>query len=66
MRSPARYERAPESALADYLAEARELFAKLAEQPAPAQTMTGTPTRVTPGFEELRWFDLPDICLTPA
>ena len=30
---PSRHERAPESALADYLAEARELFAKLAEQP---------------------------------
>jgi selenocysteine lyase/cysteine desulfurase len=64
LRTPARFERAPESALTEYLAEARELFAKLAEQPAVAVAGRGVPTRVSAGFEELRWFDLPEVCLT--
>src|SRR5690349_4743974 len=59
LRTPARFERAPESALADYLAEARELFAKLADQPTVAVSGPGARTRVSAGFEELRWFDLP-------
>jgi selenocysteine lyase/cysteine desulfurase len=63
LRWPSRHERAPESALEEYLAEARELFAKLADQPETASEL-GTPARVSAGFEELRWFDLPDICLT--
>jgi selenocysteine lyase/cysteine desulfurase len=63
LRWPSRHERAPESALADYLSEARELFAKLAEQPA-AETHAGAGQRVSAGFEELRWFELPDVCLT--
>jgi len=64
LRSPARFERAPESALAEYLAEARELFGKLADQPSIAVPGAGTRARVSAGFEELRWFDLPDVCLT--
>jgi selenocysteine lyase/cysteine desulfurase len=64
LRTPARFERAPEAALAEYLAEARELFAKLADQPAVTVPGRGAPTRVSAGFEELRWFDLPDVCLT--
>jgi selenocysteine lyase/cysteine desulfurase len=63
LRWPSRHERAPESALEDYLAEAKELFAKLAEQPSSSSEL-GTAQRVSAGFEELRWFDLPDICLT--
>jgi selenocysteine lyase/cysteine desulfurase len=63
LRWPSRHERAPESALADYLDEARELFAKLAEQP-PAGPDQRAIHRVSAGFEELRWFDLPDVCLT--
>ncbi len=63
LRWPSRHEKAPESALAEYLSEARELFAKLAEQPAP-DTHSGTGQRVSAGFEELRWFDLPEVCLT--
>ncbi len=63
LRWPSRHERAPESALVDYLDEARELFTKLAEQP-PAGSGTGSTRRVSAGFEELRWFDLPDVCLT--
>jgi hypothetical protein len=63
LRWPSRHERAPESALADYLSEARELFAKLAEQPVP-EAHSGAGQRVSAGFEELRWFDLPEVCLT--
>jgi hypothetical protein len=64
LRWPSRHERAPESSLADYLAEAEELFAKLAEQPDASSSEHGTASRVTAGFEELRWFDLPHVCLT--
>jgi selenocysteine lyase/cysteine desulfurase len=64
LRHPARHERAPESALADYLAEARELFAKLAAQPATADPEGGTAAMVSAGFEELRWFALPAVCLS--
>jgi selenocysteine lyase/cysteine desulfurase len=64
LRTPARFERAPESALADYLAEARDLFAKLADQPSAAVAGPGARARVSAGFEELRWFDLPDACLS--
>jgi selenocysteine lyase/cysteine desulfurase len=64
LRTPARFERAPESALADYLAEARELFTKLAEQPTAAPALGGSRAPVSAGFEELRWFDLPEVCLT--
>jgi hypothetical protein len=64
LRSPARFERAPESALADYLADARELFAKLAEQPAAVPASLAARRRVSAGFEELRWFDLPEVCLS--
>ena len=64
LRWPSRHERAPESALELYLSEARELFAKLSEQPDPALAEDGTAALVTAGFEELRWFDLPRACLT--
>jgi hypothetical protein len=51
--------------LADYLEQARELFAKLAAQPPQPETpAAGLAGRVSPGFEELRWFELPEICLT--
>ena len=49
-----------EEALAGYLAEARELFAKLdGSRRRPADE--GTPARVSAGFEELRWFELPGL-----
>jgi len=64
LRWPSRRERAPESALAEYLAQARELFARLAEQPIPTAAGPATPARVSAGFDELRWFELPDVCLT--
>jgi selenocysteine lyase/cysteine desulfurase len=50
-------DRAPESALADYLKEGEEIM--LATAP-PADE---PPTGVTAEFEQLRWFDLPGCCL---
>jgi hypothetical protein len=63
LRWPSHHERAPESALADYLAEARQLFTSLAAAPSPEGTEEGTAARVSAGFEALRWFDLPRVCL---
>jgi selenocysteine lyase/cysteine desulfurase len=58
MRYPRHDDRAPDSALAGYLAEARELFA------AAPGTADGDPgALVTADFEHLRWFDLPARCL---
>ena len=54
---PRRDERAPESALADYLAHAAQLFAD-----APV-TPDEDPTGLSPDFEHLRWFELPARCL---
>jgi selenocysteine lyase/cysteine desulfurase len=63
MRYPSRHERAGDGALTGYLTEARELFAKLAEaRPAPPAETT-TRSGVSADFEQLRWFDLPDVCL---
>jgi hypothetical protein len=76
LRYPSRHERAPESALGDYLDQARELFAKLVEQPDATHDTPHDKSydggraegnasgRVSAGFEELRWFDLPEVCLT--
>jgi selenocysteine lyase/cysteine desulfurase len=61
LRWPARHERAGEDALPGYLAAAKELFARLA---APDGTDSGA--RVSDGFDELRWFDLPEGCLAKA
>jgi selenocysteine lyase/cysteine desulfurase len=63
LRWPSHHERAPESALADYLAEARQLFASLDSAPSLDGSEDGTAARVSAGFEALRWFDLPRICL---
>jgi len=56
------HERAPESAFEAYLTEAEETFAKAGErEPGP----DGTAGRnVSPHFEELRWFEMPDVCLS--
>ncbi len=64
LRWPSRHERAPESALADHLAQAGELFARLGQQPPPESTVGAGSGRVSAGFEELRWFELPDVCLS--
>ncbi|NUR28557.1 MAG: aminotransferase class V-fold PLP-dependent enzyme [Catenulispora sp.] len=60
LRWPAQHERAPESALDDYLATARNLFEKFEDRPYTDGTAGA---RVSAGFEELRWFELPDECL---
>jgi selenocysteine lyase/cysteine desulfurase len=54
MRYPRHDDRAPESALADHLAQARAILA--AAEPPPD---TAPGDLVTPDFEHLRWFDLP-------
>ena len=58
MRYPRHDDRAPESALAGYLDEARALLARTAP---PADPEPGA--LVSPDFEHLRWFDLPAGCL---
>jgi selenocysteine lyase/cysteine desulfurase len=60
---PAHHERAGEDALAGYLLEARELCEKAAARP---WTEGRGGAEVSAGFEELRWFDLPDECLLPT
>ena len=45
------------------MAEARDLFTKLAEQPVAAWAECGGTARLSAAFEELRWFELPDVCL---
>jgi selenocysteine lyase/cysteine desulfurase len=57
---PRRRERLPQSALRGHLEQAREI---LAQAPPPASERVAAP-RVSPAFEELLWFELPDICLT--
>lgn len=49
---------APESALADYLKQGEEIM--LSTTPPP----DAPPAGVTEGFEHLRWFELPGICLS--
>jgi selenocysteine lyase/cysteine desulfurase len=58
MQYPRHDDRAPESALADHLAEARVLLAAAAATPAPEPG-----DLVSADFEHLRWFDLPATCL---
>jgi selenocysteine lyase/cysteine desulfurase len=60
LRYPAHQETAPESALVDYLEQARAIFASHAE---PADDL---PQGLSADFEALRWFDLPAICVPPA
>ena len=59
LRWPAHHERAGEDALDDYLTEGRRLAAKLAER----DWSDGGGVGVSPGFEALRWFDLPEGCI---
>ncbi|HEV3400224.1 MAG TPA: aminotransferase class V-fold PLP-dependent enzyme [Acidimicrobiales bacterium] len=57
--------RAPESILGRHLDDARALFASLpaaGDGSGPAET---PPAPVSPDFEELRWFELPPVCLAP-
>src|SRR4051795_6489877 len=68
MTYPHHDEPAPESALADYLTEAREIFAVAARaHGAAGMTEYADPTHHVPAlsadFEHLRWFELPAVCL---
>jgi selenocysteine lyase/cysteine desulfurase len=65
LRHPSRHERAGENAFAEYLSYARDLFDTLASKSEEALSENGSRIQLTPGFEELRWFDLPDVCLAP-
>jgi selenocysteine lyase/cysteine desulfurase len=62
LRYPRREDRAPESALAEHLREARTLLAGLPDTPDPD---TGSGTELSADFEHLRWFELPEVCLRP-
>jgi selenocysteine lyase/cysteine desulfurase len=63
LRWPAHHERAPESALAVYLDQARDLFGKLADQSPAALAETPDAAGLSSAFDALRWFPLPDTCL---
>lgn len=56
---PRVHDTAPESALTDHLAAARDLLETLpdADDLEPAQVSTG--------FDQLRWFELPAVCMRP-
>jgi selenocysteine lyase/cysteine desulfurase len=56
---PHHRDRAPESALEGYLAFAHDLMESL---PGPGDDVGRA--RVSEDFEHLRWFELPDVCLT--
>jgi selenocysteine lyase/cysteine desulfurase len=58
LRYPQHPLRAPESALAGYLEEARHLLAQ-----RPAEDGWEPPAGVSADFESLRWFELPGECL---
>jgi selenocysteine lyase/cysteine desulfurase len=59
LRYPRHPQRAPESALAGHLADARELLAARV-----ADTVWEPPAGVGVDFESLRWFELPAECLS--
>jgi len=61
VRYPSAHHRAPESALAGYLEEARRLLAGIPA--APASSPSG-PSAMSERFEALRWFELPPECLS--
>jgi selenocysteine lyase/cysteine desulfurase len=58
MQYPRHHDRAPESALQHYLEEARTIFA--AARPAADDPIEDL---VSADFDQLRWFDLPPVCL---
>ena len=57
MVHPRHHDRAPESALGDHLAAARQIFEARTE-PVPSGSAV-----VSEDFDKLRWFDLPQACL---
>jgi selenocysteine lyase/cysteine desulfurase len=63
LRYPRRDERAPESALAGYLDEARALFESLPDPYPDGEPQHVADERLSDDFEHLRWFDLPSASL---
>jgi selenocysteine lyase/cysteine desulfurase len=63
---PRHADRAPESALEGYLAEAEALFASLPDPYADREPAHIADSRISDDFEHLRWFDLPEQSLRPA
>jgi selenocysteine lyase/cysteine desulfurase len=61
LQYPQQHDQAPESALADYLAEARTLLESL-----PGDILAEGSAALSEDFEHLRWFDLPSVCLEPV
>ena len=62
MRYPSHRSTDADTRLADYLADAKALFAQVAAGPRPEPF---GPPDVTADFEELRWFPLPDEATPP-
>jgi selenocysteine lyase/cysteine desulfurase len=60
---PRHDDRAPESVLADHLAEARAVFAALPDPYADGEPAHVADERLSEDFEHLRWFDLPPASL---
>jgi selenocysteine lyase/cysteine desulfurase len=60
LRYPEHHDRAPESALAGYLEEARRVVSRLGGRALLDGHLEG---RVSADFEHLRWFELPAECL---
>jgi selenocysteine lyase/cysteine desulfurase len=55
---PRSHDQAPEADLATYLDQAAQMFARL-----PAAHLVEDASLVSADFEQLRWFDLPAVCL---
>ena len=64
MQYPRRDDSAPESQLAQYLAEAAAVFAAAAHRGAIDEPMSAG--IVSDDFDQLRWFELPASCLAPT
>ncbi|MDP1721104.1 MAG: aminotransferase class V-fold PLP-dependent enzyme [Candidatus Nanopelagicaceae bacterium] len=64
MHYPVHDDRAPESALADYLGAAKKIALERANH-IPS-TQAPAPSTMSKRFESLRWFELPSECLTKS
>ncbi len=65
MTYPRRHDRAPESELATYLQAAGELMKRADQDHGPQDHVVAEHTRdLSADFEQLRWFDLPSVCLS--
>jgi selenocysteine lyase/cysteine desulfurase len=62
MRYPQHHDRAPEEALQRYLKSARQLLRNV----PPGLLDSADGVRLSDGFEQLRWFELPPCCLATA